>query len=439
MTSTSVFFKSVFFICLVLFFSSCEKEEVDNIGPNVVIISPDDNQFFQYQGNIRVRASVVDETNIERLVIRVRDLGGATVLGDLILNPMTTEYNLDVTIPVDNKYIESGEHFLTIIASDGKNERSFNRKIFIQGLPLVRRWITVAYPQGGNMRIDTINQFGISGLFKTVPSDLLGMGGFSREGFVTIAGRNTSDIVTYNLRNGEEEWSVANPNTSPTNQFFGGFFTNDLRREIFVVNQLEEIRGWRPTGNALFLATIPPQRFAVSTSASQERLVVAFRNTANQFFIRSHFRPSTMFIGERALPNTIQEVNGLFPRSTNEFYIAVKENNIGKLYTHILPPTNTFSEVTSFSTPINSVDRINASEYAIATQNGIFILNVNSNNPTVFRFNVNARKIIYDRANDALVAAVGSSINVYSLANGNLILSRNVGAQIADFAVTYNK
>ena len=124
---------------LIIIITSCKKEV--NSDPQIVIISPTENQQFNVLDTIQVKCIVCDDNGIENIKTVLVNESLIPVLNPVNYYPQTENKNIDLEIlyPLDDIHLESGKYFILVRAFDGTHFKNKYVSINLDEVPVTVR------------------------------------------------------------------------------------------------------------------------------------------------------------------------------------------------------------------------------------------------------------------------------------------------------------
>ncbi|MBL4585677.1 MAG: hypothetical protein JKX84_01265, partial [Flavobacteriales bacterium] len=233
---------SFFSICLVVSaIHSCKK--VDEIQPNVIIISPLENTQFDVFDTVDVRFEVTDETQLVSAEVKIVNSDFIAVSAAVSINLSGTDYSGGAEVILANKLLETGNYYALVSVSDGVNEQRVFQKIKIAAIPKLRRAVYFSDVRnsgsGSIYKIDSL--FQSSSLFINPSQDIRELCVNSELDRLTFIGHFSTRISSYNLLNNSVVWSDATFPVSQTPRFMDLFCYGD---QVFTTLYDQEIRSY---------------------------------------------------------------------------------------------------------------------------------------------------------------------------------------------------
>ena len=230
-------------LLIITSFFSCEKE--DNLKP-IIEISQPKLSVYAVLDTINVALQVSDNHNIERVSLYIIDANNQKVCTSYNYVPNSSTYNLKALYIIDNLYLDDGEYFFVIEASDGINIEKKYVSIQIGALPKKLNDILIAESDILESKIYSIKNG--KQLFKTFSAEYRDFiynpfqeqyQFLSKDGLLTSYRANKID---------EQVWRV-NDLKDPTHDFFGSLQYFD--KNTLVSSSSGEIRYYDKDGNII--------------------------------------------------------------------------------------------------------------------------------------------------------------------------------------------
>ena len=228
----------------------CKKDK-DAQAPIVKIISPNENQNFMVGDTIQLNFEITDETKIESVNISIVDENQIPILPTSLLLNISNGSKLNEPIPIDNTAIASGNYFISIRVSDGKNEQTYFRKIYINELPLKRKAVFFISENSGQFQVNKIDSAFAIQFAYPLSGDFIGSVIDSKNKLLVTAGEFTGKLQSANTQSYSVNWSE-NPITSSTPYYRSISRGNDLN---FVSYATGFIKGFDYTGAIKYTST----------------------------------------------------------------------------------------------------------------------------------------------------------------------------------------
>ena len=121
-------------LLLFLCFLSCDKE--DTVPPVVVVNTPLSFSNFDVLDYITIQGKASDETNIEWVEIKLLNNNLVSVADQIVLYSNDLEYDFNAVLLIDDIHLNSGNYFLKIAVSDGRNITTSYVELLLSAVPL---------------------------------------------------------------------------------------------------------------------------------------------------------------------------------------------------------------------------------------------------------------------------------------------------------------
>jgi hypothetical protein len=116
---------------LLIILFSCKKDVDENL-PQIQISLPFEGNAYGYEDEIRIKATVTDDINLERIEVKITNSAGQVFLMPISYMPSVKSKTIDTFITNNDFYLESGTYYVTVVAFDGVNEKVAFRSITIE-------------------------------------------------------------------------------------------------------------------------------------------------------------------------------------------------------------------------------------------------------------------------------------------------------------------
>ena len=412
----------------------CKKDK-DTQAPVVKIISPNENQNFMVGDTIQLNFEITDDTKIESVNISIIDENQIPILPNFLLLNISNGSKLNQPIPIDNTAIASGNYFISIRVSDGKNEQTYFRKIYINELPLKRKAVFFISENSGQFQVNKIDSAFAIQFAYPLSGDFIGSAIDSKNKLLVTAGEFTGKLQSANTQGYSVNWSES-PITSSTPYYRNISRGNDLN---FVSYATGFIKGFDFTGAIKY------------TSTSDQGVYIPLKTGVSSKYILNE-QTKVVGIGKKLVlyyyPSGIdkQEVNftgdvvAIYPKKEDEFFVFYNVASIGKISIYSVSSnsiTYTYSSP-SLNRIISSL-ALSGNNFLVGTDNGIYSFQYNPTNFIPFISSIKADKIKYDEANNEIIIAAKNKMYFYDYASVLLQNTVTTADSICDLQVLYNR
>ena len=406
---------SVFFIIFFIFIS-CKKENNDTLPPTISVFSPIENSTFNFGDAINIKARVEDNNKLESISIWLMDNENITVSSQItIANPAKLQ-DVNVDLIIDNKFIESGIHYLNIRAFDGENTKTVNIPIYINGIPKKFMGLIILCKNNNNtnvIQLDTNIQFK---QLITLNGDYSSSDISSKYQLLFVAGSKTGSFNGINLTSNEINWSIPNQSSEQNAWFYKVYFNNST---IYVSSHNNSISAYNINGNRIKIYLLPQNTISYSCYLSGNKFFAGTTTTngsVKQLF--QYYLSSGSLVTNHNFNYNIIDWALL---DDNKIYIFANDNNQGIVFSYDFIYNNYTQLHLVNGEKIVSVDKIAAKEFLILTNNKVYNYNNNSaNSLSEIATTINGKKIIFDPLLQRFFVVKNLEILNYSFPEANL-------------------
>jgi hypothetical protein len=424
-------FNLLLLFALLLLVFSCRRP--DEQSPVITVIKPASMAEFNIHDYVPISAKVSDNRRIDFIKVDLVDSDYKIVYNMASFFPNSSEHIYDEAYHLDDLYLESGNYYVKVSASDGVNTAVAYRQIKINGIARALKRIYVLDSTLNTVNVSTVN--GAGTVFEyAVNTDYNGAVFSDYHQYIAISGKTTGSLMFIDTV-GNLIWTDPVQQNPPFSYF--NHITYDYQRNLtFISYSTRIVRGVRPVNNVIFGMNLPGQAQAVgSWAAGSNHIIMQFRD---------YTQPRQLALINYGTA-TLQQVSSLnfnikevFEKSANEYLLFGNEAGQGVI-------RNYFAVTNSMSTPansptgtINAVAKVSNTEYILGMTSGLYRYVTSSGSATPLVTGVDFRDVVYNDLNDVLVCAVGSEIRSYSRFGAQLG-TVNHTAPIAKVLLNFNK
>jgi hypothetical protein len=281
--------KNILIFLLVVQFFSCKKETDEN-GPKVNFSSPFDNQNFMVYDNIPVKAYITDETSISSVAVTLVNDAHVPVHRSISVPVSSPSMSMDLSYPLDNVHLESGQYYLMVTASDGKNISHSYQPVTLTGVPrqLKKIFVATAISSASTNMYVIDSTFSGMILYSSFSGDYLGTSSSSYYQQVFLCGNYTGSFTSKLVADKSTVFNVSPLISSAP--YFTAYYSED--KKVYLARFDEVIKGYNNSGNIIFNGTANPGYYvsklginngfviaAEKSKTSSSRLIVSFYST----------------------------------------------------------------------------------------------------------------------------------------------------------------
>ena len=420
------------FILFTFVFAACKKSNND---PAVVtIVKPLSGTVFMPGDTIQVEADMTDDDKLGGVTIKLLNSSYSPVSHQeqFPLNELTS-YHLNQSYVIDNLYLESGTYFITVSVSDGNEDANEYRAIVIHELPKTRKAVYVlTRPDSMNVNFVELDSGGQLQNRLAVQGDYAESAVNSRYQQLIISGQygyyNQYDLETFANVFSEPPYNGAGPS------YLDLFFYDNLS---YVSYYDGRIQAFDRFGAVKFTSEQPvyyqPGALCVNSKYVFAEAYYSVQG-ARKFEVINN--PSGV---TRQEYNLGADIAAILSTGDNEVTIFGNKNGDGKIYAyHVL---NNYADDlhTLPGITVYSAVAIDADNYALATQNGLYSYQQSINNLIPMDVSEPVYSLEYDQVNGILFVNAGKKIKEYIFPNAPVIATVMSADSVLDIRVLYNK
>lgn len=424
-------------MCLILFIYSCKKEH-DPFPPKVIINVPVENSSFTIPAFINISATINDETKIETINAEVLN-ENQQIVSAVAVNvnnyPDNKNIQLNTTIAIDNRLLPSGNYFVRIKASDGKNTTSRYKKIYLNELQRELKEVLIMRKINTNLlSVEKLHQNSFQQVL-LINTDYGNASFSSRHQQLVIGGTYTGNITGYNYPAYTTAWQLPALN-NPGQPYYLFLHNNQQEDLLYIGYSLGYIKAVNQFGSNLVHITLP-YNFNPYTCLENNGKIYTYLNeiNGNQKKFNIYYKQSGTI--KNTLPINFEIVK-LFALENGIIGAIVNENNTGKIKLFNENNTNFFEPVPSAYSSFND---------AVQTPSGL-IYAINNNEIIAYNYAQNqlipvsglgGSKIKYNAIQNELYVINTNTLYVINASSGIYINQYNAISNIDDVLLLYNK
>lgn len=396
------------FVLVVL--SGCIKDEEEPL-PVVDVEYPVSGSYYSVPDTVPVVAHISHHRPIRWAEVSLVNRDQQPVGKPRLIDPIDRkEYTLKTHYILDDALLPGGEYYLQVKVSDGTHTRNGQAKVYVDEMEKVLRYYLVITRQNPNnvnvLQMDTLGNFHT--LF-THALDYMGSAYLSRNRQLILAGEVIHDVIAFDKDQGYAPvWSIpASPN--------------------------------------------PPEPWFTAMGASQDQLLLAFRNgelamidrqgkkkrsfyynnsswgakllktgphllTAEESYINNNRHLTSFFIdggGVNTREHITFTVEAMYERSPGKVLITGNENGKGVVSLYDITQRILYQARTIDSAEILASCRVGPHDYLLAGTDHIYWYQVLSNSLTLWKENYQAERISFVETHNTVVVTKGDEVEFF--------------------------
>ncbi len=422
------------FLANLLFSCRCNKDK-DSTAPLVTVLAPLQNQTFLVGESIPVKFTVSDESPIEFVQIALLDENGIQVLSTITLHDLDNEQLVEQILPLSNTALLSGDYTLSILASDGNNEKGYFTKIYLQELALMKRAVFFIGYNQANYSVYKLDSTNTTNFAYSLNGDYIGSAMDSKYNHLITCGGFNGKFQSVNVSDYSTYWSQL-----PVGSTYPSFRSISTSSNVIYVSYNSGfIKGFDYTGAIVYNASTAagiyyPQKIGISSNYLLSEQV-AFVGGAQKLVL--YTLPAGSAVQEVNFSGSVVE---MFPKNASDFFIFYNQGNTGKISVYEKAGNGlSYTYPFSLGGKILSVVQISGSEYIVSASNGIYKFSYSPQNYSLFIPGIFATKMRLDVAGNQLILIENKTMQFYNLSSGSILNTINSSDSLVDFQVHYNR
>ena len=412
--------------------SSC-KNDTDNQIPVIEITSPFEGQEYFVPDSIHVLASISDDNTLKSIQVGLVNNQFVSVIPSVYLFPESTNYELEIELPITGTDIETGNYYVYIRAEDENNFKNKYQSIHITGVPKVlEKIIVLTYKDATKIGVSAIDAnnnvaplFEITGDYASSETD-------SKNRLLYIAGHSTFDIQTYDLDTKEMEWHRDAFPPLPVHENNCFYFDENL----YASYASYYIYGFRYNGSMLFNTTIEESKLPSRIMKFQDFLLADLQSKTGGFCYIATYYASTG--AEKQRIQTNYKVVDFHDAGENKVLVIGNENDEGVVWLFD-PYLNTQIFLKNVSGKILCSVKLANDDYLIGTVNSVFLFTTNLQTLEEILPGTVVNVLRYEPVNQKIYAAGLNQIFIYNYPEIKIQNAITISDGILNMHLFYNR
>jgi len=412
--------------------SSC-KNDTDNQIPVIEITSPFEGQEFFVPDSIHVSGSISDDNNVKSLQVGLVNTQFVSVIPILYMFPESTNYELEIELPIAGNDIETGNYYVYIRAEDENNFKNKYQSIHITGVPKVlEKIIVLTYKDATKIGVSAVDAdnnvvplFEVTGDYASSETD-------SKNRLLYISGNSTFDIQTYNLDTKEMTWQRAAFPPLPVHENNCFYFDEHL----YASYASYYIYGFRYNGSMVFNTTIEESKLPSRIMKFQDFLLADLQSKTGGFSYIATYYASTG--AEKQRVQTTYKVVDFHDAGENKVLVIGNENNDGVVW-QFDPYLNKQSFLKNVAGKILCSVKLANDDYLIGTINSVFLFTTNFLTLEEILPGTVVNVLRYEPVNQKIYAAGVNQIFIYNYPEIKIQNAITISDGILNMHLFYNR
>ena len=426
-----------FLLNFLIVVGACKKDNIDEQSPNIVISSPSASSSFNYGDTLRVVAHVKDDNVLNSIKVEIVNSNMIGVLPAQSFFNCGNFKEILVDFIINNSFLESGLHYLNIVAFDGTNYKTKQVPITIYGLP--RKLLGVIFISKSDetfTHVNEIDTLGNSNLKITLSDDYFCSEIASKYQKLYVAGSRYGKFNSINLSDFTVDWNINNESNNTQPWFYQLYYNNG---EIYTSTQNGLISAYSTSGIRTGLYTLGSGWHANQLFLNEGHLFACVKSNSNsnsqlaQFYSSSHVLITQHNLDFDAIK--------MFAHTSEYIYFVGNTQTSGKIYNYNFL-LQQFDELKSIGNEqiIDAVELLQ-NHFLLLTNTGVYYYNndQNLNQLTQVITTQGGIQLLYNETSGTAVVVKPHEIAVYSYPDGLLKSSFSCSEEIVKAHLHFNR
>lgn len=423
---------------LLLAGPACRKDG-DDSPPSVSITAPGTSYVLVMPDTLTVVASVSDDERIERVTVSLVDANGQPVGGPVTVEPSSNPATVSVDLPVTSDLVESGEHLLKVVASDGTGRGQDEQVLEVVAIPRRTRAVHLIATPGFSpvqvLRIDSTGQLEASPM-ATLAQDIAPSAVSSKGRRLYIGAGVGGQLTALFPDNGSITAQASVQNTLPI-PFHTALHVGPTGRLFAATNEGELRRyGTDLQGSGYVAQALPSHRIVGIVETGQAVLTTQSR----------YISPAGHSLARYSTTSGVQQDAwvldkapvAFFARDPDHVLLFGNRNGQGVVEDRNIDGGG-YWEPRIFPDPVLAVAMIDANNYIVSTGGTLQRFTYNNAGALTIATGIMAEVLAYDEVNGVLLAAEGGVVKAIDPGNGTVLATYAAGAAVVNILPLYSR
>lgn len=421
-------------LVLALCFLGCGNNK-DEEPPTIDVLAPLANARYAVDDLIEVKATVVDDKDIEYVSVTLVGTGLQPVHRTEEYQPGTTTYGLNVEYSLAGFDDPSAVYYLRIRAGDGENVTNEYVELFIDGTPLEREAIVLASEDGSTVLLQAVQTDQTVTGIGTIATDLSGLAVDPAEQLIVVAGAYVPEITGIAYGTGSTVWAESTFDDPPFPTFTSAAHFDGLTHVCY---RNGFVRGLDFNGDVQLTCQMDADHFPLRSYLFEEQVLVVEQEYSTSALQLAAYWSFSGEIAQRIdLP--FDEVLGCAVLNSNQVFVAGNENGTAKLMLYHVGDNDLFTIDAGPDEYVQCVAEIAPGVLLFGTADDLLWYDYAASSTLALNTGSGATVLATDALLNEFIAANGSEIRVFSSNTRALQYTANSTAPIDAMAILYNR
>lgn len=433
LTLVNILVKCLVFMILSGVFLSCEKDE-DDESPEVNFQMPQDFQILSSIDTIPFLAYVSDNKQIKTITIDLQTLDYTIVMPRKLYNVSGSNVTFSTDLFLNEPFLESGQYYFILTASDGVNETRRFAQVQIQATQKQIESYVVVTKQTNSAKVYSSQNYSDWTQRLDLFLDPKGAALNYRQNMLGIVGGEVGDAVFYNTEEYEFVKSIPGFGTPSIPYFLGLTYQPEIE-EFFLLQNDPRMRVLDKSASGLYGFSLHTGYRPVSAIQIDGVNYVSEKEITSSDYILGSYSQSGLLFDTYVTDGPVKLIS---QKSTNELFVWTNGEEGAAL--SILNISNDLSAPV-YSRPgevLKAAIRLPSGSFLISTSAGLFLYTYSNGGTQVLNTSPTPDAFYYDSI-DGFVYGTQGNVLIRMTSTGNEVSVTQFGAEILHFAVDYNR
>lgn len=420
-------------LCLTMVFWSCDKDE-DDESPVVDFQMPQDFQIMSSVDTIVFVAQVSDNKQVESISIDLQTLDYFNAMPRQRYDVSGTNVNFSTDLYLTEPFLESGQYYFILSASDGVNE---TRKFVQVQIVAIQREIesyVVVTKQTNSAKVYSSLNYSDWTEKLDLFMDLKGAALNYRQNLLGLAGGEVGDAVFYNIEEYEFVKSIPGFGT-PSQPYFLGLTYQPELEQFFLLQNNPQMRVLDKVASGLYACDLQ-QGFRPEFSVQIDGVnYVNQKEITSPDYILGSYSQSGLLLSTYTSDGPVKLIS---KKSGNEMFIWT--DGAEGVSLSILNTSNDLIAPV-YSRPgetLKAAIRLPSGSFLLSTSAGLFLYTYANGGTQVLNTSPTPDAFYYDSL-EGFVYGTQGNVLIRMTPQGDVVSLKQFDAEIVHFAVDYNR
>jgi hypothetical protein len=420
-------------ICLTTVFWSCDKDE-DDEPPVVDFQMPQDFQIISSVDTVTFVAKVSDNKQVESISIDLQTLDYFNAMSRQRYDVSGTNVNFSTDLFLTEPFLESGQYYFILSASDGVNETRKFVQVQIQAIQREIESYVVVTKQTNSAKVYSSVNYSDWTEKLDLYMDLKGAALNYRQNLLGLVGGEVGDAVFYNIEEYEFVKSIPGFGTPSQPYFLGLTYQPEIER-FFLLQNNPQMRVLDKLASGLYACDLP-QGFRPEFSVQIDGInYVNQKEITSPNYILGSYSQAGLLFNTYVTDGPVQLIS---KKSSNELFVWT-DGEEGASLSILNTSNNLIAPI--YNRPgeaLKAAIRLPSGAFLISTSEGLYQYAYSSGGTQILSTSPTPEAFYYDSLEGFIYGTQGNLL-IRMTPQGNVVSIKQFDAEIAHFAIDYNR